>query len=56
MKEYESIGKKVDKLFREKSKEKAYKKNQENKNYNYEREKIEKQIMKLKAENKINDI
>jgi len=55
--EYESMQKKVDKLIREKSEEKASEKNQEMKiceEYKSEREKISKQLMKLEAKNRIN--
>jgi hypothetical protein len=59
MKEYESIDKKVDELFIKHSKKNSNYKNQEMKKireYKHEREKISQQIMKLKAENKINYI
>jgi hypothetical protein len=55
MKGYESIDKKVDKIFRERSKENSSKKNHNIKNYRSEREKITKQIMKLQAEKNINN-
>ena len=57
MKEDKSIDKKVDKLLGEKNKENASKKNQEMEKYKYykhEQERISKQIMKLKEENRIN--
>ena len=57
MKEDKSIDKKVDKLLREKNNENASKKNQEMEKYKYykhERDRINKQIMKLKEENRIN--
>jgi hypothetical protein len=57
MKEDKTIDNKVDKLLREKNKENPSKKNQEMekfKYYRHEREKINKQIMKLNKENRIN--